>query len=158
MSNYGLGWRPVFFATELLRPSMIRQTALPRHSSVSRAVRLAVAAIILPGTAALAQEAPESTQELDEVIVTGSRIARSTDTQGAPLATISSEDFLLAGASNVEDLLNSMPQLVPGLTAASGSITEGDGTATADLRGLGAHRTLVLVNGRRWLFSDDLGV
>ena len=127
-------------------------TRISTHYPVSRAVRIALAALTLPA-AALAQDAAEPLDELEDIIITGSRIARSSDTQGAPLATLSSDDFLLAGTANVEDLLNSMPQLVPGLTAASGSITEGDGTATADLRGLGAQRTLVLVNGRRWLFS-----
>ena len=49
--------------------------------------------------------------------------------------------------TRVEDLLNELPQVF----AAQGSnISNGaDGTATVDLRGLGAKRTLVLVNGLR---------
>ncbi len=93
-------------------------------------------------------------QEVQEVIVTGSRIARSEGAQAAPLVALPSEEFVLSGTSNVESILNTLPQLVPGLTSASGSITEGNGTASADLRGLGGNRTLVLVNGRRWLFAD----
>lgn len=92
--------------------------------------------------------------EIQEVLVTGSRIARAEGTQASPLLAVDAEDIVLSGTSNVENLLNTLPQLVPGLTSASGSITEGNGTATADLRGLGANRTLVLVNGRRWLFAD----
>lgn len=95
----------------------------------------------------------QSTVTKDKIVVTASRI-RGDEAGAIPVTTINIEEFTFSGASTVENVLNTMPQLVPSLTAASGSITEGDGTTTADLRGFGAQRTLVLVNGRRWSFAD----
>jgi outer membrane receptor protein involved in Fe transport len=62
----------------------------------------------------------------------------------------------LAGTTNSEDLLNSLPQFVPATTSSSNSLASatGTGAATLDLRGLGASRNLVLVNGRRYVFFD----
>jgi len=93
---------------------------------------------------ALAQS-PQAT-ELDRITVTGSRIQTSqTVTASAPVAEISAEEFKFSGTTRVEDLLNQYPQMSPDQDAFSG-IT---GFPTADLRGLGADRTLVLVNGQR---------
>ena len=64
-----------------------------RHSSVSSAVRLAVLACGLPmlatGQLALAQ-AQNDEAELEEVVVTGSRIARDTFTTTAPVTVLES--------------------------------------------------------------------
>ncbi len=86
------------------------------------------------------------------IIVTGSRIQkRSTDT-AAPVAVVDAEEFQLTGTVNVENVLNALPQVVPGTTSFSNN--PGNGAATLNLRGLGSTRTLVLVNGRRWTFFD----
>jgi outer membrane receptor protein involved in Fe transport len=83
----------------------------------------------------------------DEIIVTGSRIRLEDFTATSPIATLSSEVIESTGRTNIEQLLNTLPQVVPGFSATSNN--PGDGTATVDLRGLGPTRTLVLVNGRR---------
>jgi outer membrane receptor protein involved in Fe transport len=83
----------------------------------------------------------------DEIIVTGSRIRLDDFTATSPIATLSSDVIESTGRTNIEQLLNTLPQVVPGFSATSNN--PGDGTATVDLRGLGATRTLVLVNGRR---------
>ena len=101
---------------------------------------------------ALAQdtEPEEGADESDFIVVTGSRIQkRSTDT-AAPVAVVEAEEFQLTGTVNVENVLNALPQVVPGTTAFSNN--PGNGAATLNLRGLGTTRTLVLVNGRRWSF------
>ncbi len=94
--------------------------------------------------------APEQTNA--PIIVTGSRIARRNVETAAPIAVIDDEEFQLSGTVNVENVINSLPQVVPGLSSASNN--PGNGTATANLRGLGNERTLVLVNGRRYMFFD----
>lgn len=48
---------------------------------------------------------------------------------------------------NVEQVINTLPQVLPGLTGFSNN--PGNGAVTLNLRGLGSTRTLVLVNGRR---------
>ena len=93
----------------------------------------------------------------DEIVVTGSRIQRSQDfVANSPVATIEDVQFERLGIVNTEQLLNVLPQTVPGFTRTSNN--PGDGTATVDLRGLGANRTLVLVNGRRAQPSRPDGV
>ena len=84
----------------------------------------------------------------DEIVVTGSRIQRTQDfIANSPVATVESVQFDRTGSINTEQLLNILPQTVPGLGRTSNN--PGNGTATVDLRGLGSNRTLVLVNGRR---------
>ena len=65
---------------------------------------------------------------------------------------VSGEEFRLQGTSNVEEVLNRLPQVNPseGEFVSAGAM----GIATVDLRGLGALRTLVLVNGRRLMPGD----
>lgn len=88
----------------------------------------------------------------DAIVVTGSRIARRNLESAAPVAVVSDEEFRLSGAVNVEQVINSLPQVIPGVNSFSNN--PGGGVATLNLRGLGDTRTLVLVNGRRWMFYD----
>ncbi len=109
------------------------------------------------GTGVTAQDADaELDMDLEEVTVTGSRIVRRDLTAPSPISTIGAEEFQLQGAQNVEQVLATLPQTIPGFGGSSNN--PGDGTATVDLRGLGAFRTLVLVNGRRYLQSRQDGV
>jgi iron complex outermembrane receptor protein len=87
-----------------------------------------------------------------EIVVTGSRIARRDLTSAAPLSVVSDEEFKLSGSINVEQVLNTLPQVIPGSTSFSNN--PGGGVATLNLRGLGTQRNLVLVNGRRYVFFD----
>lgn len=102
------------------------------------------------------QASPSATDEAvgeDEfIVVTGSRIPRRNIETAAPIAVVQDEEFELSGTVNVENVVNTLPQVIPGFT--SNSNNPGTGTATLNLRGLGAARTLVLVNGRRWMFYD----
>ena len=88
----------------------------------------------------------------DVVVVTGSRIQSANLVSTSPVTQVSSEELDLRGVVRVEDMLNTLPQAF----AAQGSaISNGaTGTATVNLRGLGAVRTLVLVNGRRLPFGS----
>ncbi len=88
----------------------------------------------------------------DTIVVTGSRIARRDLVSAAPITVVSDEEFKLSGAVNVENVINALPQVVPGTTAFSNN--PGGGVATLNLRNLGSQRTLVLVNGRRYMFYD----
>ena len=103
----------------------------------------ALASVMAVPTVAHAEEA----DTLEEVVVTGSRIAKRDFVSNAPVATVSQEQFQLTNTINTESLLNTLPQTVPGLDRTSNN--PGNGTATVDLRGLGSNRTLVLVDGTR---------
>jgi iron complex outermembrane recepter protein len=110
-------------------------------------------------TPAYAQEAEtvataaETTGEDNFIVVTGSRIQQRNVETAAPVAVVGAEEFKLSGTVNVENVINTLPQVIPGNTAFSNN--PGNGTATLDLRGLGTTRTLVLVNGRRWMSFDS---
>jgi outer membrane receptor protein involved in Fe transport len=94
----------------------------------------------------------EETTEATAIVVTGSRIQRTDLQSTSPVTVVSAEEFRLTGAINVEQVLNTLPQVLPGLTGFSNN--PGNGAVTLNLRNLGATRTLVLVNGRRWMFYD----
>ena len=99
-----------------------------------------------------ATEPAAADTQIAPIVVTGSRIARRNVETAAPVAVVQDEEFELSGTVNVENVINTLPQVVPGTTSFSNN--PGNGTATLNLRGLGAARTLVLVNGRRWLSYD----
>jgi len=99
---------------------------------------------------------PAFAQVDDEVIVTGSRIKKQDFTSNSPVATIEAVQFERSGVINTENLLNALPQTVPGLTRTSNN--PGNGTATVNLRNLGSNRTLVLINGRRAMVNGSAGV
>jgi iron complex outermembrane receptor protein len=107
-----------------------------------------VAALIALGVAApvFAQQAAP-TQQLERVVVTGSRIKSINVESVSPVQIVGAKDLKIDGVRNVESMLNSLPQVFSdqGSTVVNGST----GTAAVNLRGLGSDRTLVLVNGRR---------
>lgn len=87
-----------------------------------------------------------------EIVVTGSRIARRDLVSSSPLTVVQDEEFKLSGTVNVEQVINTLPQVIPGTTGFSNN--PGGGVSTLDLRGLGPVRNLILVNGRRFIFYD----
>tara|TARA_R110002072_G_scaffold9518_12_gene45963 strand:- start:3424 stop:6387 length:2964 start_codon:yes stop_codon:yes gene_type:complete len=103
-----------------------------------------------------APDNPETVGFSEPIIVTGSRIARRNVETAAPVAVVGDEEFQLSGTVNVENVINTLPQVIPGTTSFSNN--PGNGTATLNLRGLGTNRNLVLVNGRRWMFFDTTQV
>ncbi|MBL4836626.1 MAG: TonB-dependent receptor [Kordiimonadaceae bacterium] len=86
-------------------------------------------------------------EEIEEVIVTGSRIKRADIESVSPVSVVTSADINLYGNINIEATLNTLPALNPSLTSTTNN--GGDGSARLDLRELGTQRTLVLQNGRR---------
>src|SRR5882757_3469741 len=116
----------------------------------------AFAASTFQSPVAHAQAAPkaaaETSPELQEVVVTGSRIAAPNLQSISPVTAVTSEEIKTTGVVRIEDLLNSLPQVVA--DQGSGLSMGSNGTATLNLRGLGAQRTLVLVNGRRLQGGD----
>jgi len=117
----------------------------------------AVLGLALLSATAYAQDAPANDEDQDEaIIVTGSRIARPTLDSPIPVTTVSAQDLMRSGQTNVGDVLNDLPSLRS--TFSQSNSTQYIGTAGLnflDLRGLGEPRTLVLVNGRRHVTSSE---
>ena len=84
---------------------------------------------------------------LEEIVVTGSRIIKTNLVSASPVTQVDAEELSFQGTVRVEDMLSTLPQIwTKQNTAQSNGAT---GTATIDLRNLGAQRTLTLINGRR---------
>ena len=92
-------------------------------------------------------QAQDDTENVEEIMVTGSRIQRDDLIGSSPITQIQAEELQFQGATRVEDMLRSYPQVYANQSA--GQSNSSTGTATVDLRNLGTERTLVLVNGRR---------
>jgi len=124
------------------------------NSKTANAVRLALVAGIatasLSSTAAFANEA--EAKSVERIAVTGSRIKRADMENASPVTVIDASDIAATGATSIDAVLQSM-------TASGGAMTNpgvnngSGGNARVNLRGLGAERTLVLVNGRRMIAS-----
>ncbi|HET9863866.1 MAG TPA: TonB-dependent receptor plug domain-containing protein, partial [Steroidobacteraceae bacterium] len=119
--------------------------------------RIACIVSSLAGAQALAQSAPSTDPQdnpMDEVIVTGSRIASPNATSTSPVQVVTREDMQVSGKNDITDVIALLPQnftndLGQDLGNRTSGLTTAGGVATADLRGLGPNRTLVLVDGRR---------
>jgi len=108
---------------------------------------------------AIAQEEKKPVEEktMEEVIVTGSRIARPNLESTVPVTTVTAEELFQTGGTSLGDLLNDLPALRSTFSQSNSSRFLGTtGLNLLDLRGLGTQRTLVLVNGRRHVGSDIL--
>ncbi|MDB5689015.1 MAG: TonB-dependent receptor [Sphingomonas bacterium] len=92
------------------------------------------------------------------IVVTGSRIARSGFTAPTPLTTLGAGDLENRAATNIADVLTVLPSFASGTTPNSTNHTSiSSGANLVDLRGLGTTRTLVLVDGRRFIPSTIQG-
>jgi outer membrane receptor protein involved in Fe transport len=117
---------------------------------------LALAAVFLVPALASAQTqapAPADDQTVTEVVVTGSRLSARGFKAPTPVTVIGAEEIGLSGTQNVETLLNDTPQFLGSQNNGPTANTVPGGTATLNLRGFGAQRNLVLVNGRRFTIT-----
>jgi iron complex outermembrane recepter protein len=104
-----------------------------------------------------AEAEAEAEAEADSsIVVTGSRIIDPDRKANSPTSVVSGDVLQAQGAVNVEEALNQLPQVSPGLNANVNN--GGNGTVSVDVRGLGPARTLVLVNSRRLVPSNNTGI
>ena len=99
----------------------------------------------------------------NQIIVTGSRIARPDYTATSPIVTVDSDLFEESAAINLEANLNKLPQFSPALTQFDTAEIQTNanttiGIATVSLRQLGSNRNLVLIDGRRGTPVNGTGV
>lgn len=120
-------------------------------SSLSCAVRRA----LLTGAAVASTTVvpAHSAEEIAEVTVTGSRIPRANLTAPTAVTTIDEAVLEQSGLNNVADILRTVPSFGVSALSTNNSnfLTSGAGINTLELRNLEEDRTLVLVNGRRYV-------
>ncbi|MBS0377977.1 MAG: TonB-dependent receptor [Proteobacteria bacterium] len=115
----------------------------------------------IAGPAVAQQQSSTQSQQVEEVVVTGSRILQTAAQASQPVSTITSEQIEKTGLASVGDLLQ---QLTTGGSALNAKFNSsgnfgyppdgggiGAGSAQVDLRNLDSKRTLVLVDGLRWV-------
>lgn len=96
--------------------------------------------------------------ELEEVVVTGTRIAGAAPV-GVPVVTFDREDIERSGAGSTDQFFAQLPQNFANLGMSNWNNSSGEAKASlangVNLRGLGGGATLVLVNGRRLATADN---
>jgi iron complex outermembrane receptor protein len=125
----------------------------PQQAKTRTSARILLAQAV-PASARQGPGEPADSQPLQEIIVTGSRIAAPNEVSTSPIQIISAKSIQVSGKTDIADIISQLPQIfINDLGQDLGNGTSGlstaGGVATADLRGLGPGRTLVLIDGRR---------
>lgn len=114
------------------------------------AAPLVLSAVMISAPAHAQDAADEASA--DTIVVTGSRIARPDLSSSVPVSVVSQEQIQRTGAANIQDVLAELPSVGQNISRTSSNFsTTGNGIATVNLRNLDSARTLVLVNGRRFV-------
>ncbi|WP_394200213.1 TonB-dependent receptor domain-containing protein [Shewanella waksmanii] len=124
---------------------------------LSNAVKVAIYAAsstaMLAGTSVYAAEEEAAIERIE---VTGSKIKRIGELSPTPVTVITGADMMDMGITNVADILNKLPSSTVGISPETSNNTIfANGLNRTNLRGLGSDRTLVLVNGRRFVAGSN---
>jgi iron complex outermembrane receptor protein len=136
--------------------------------AVKSRLRTGVAAIALIAAGSYssvshAQAAPAANQaaaEIDEVVITGSRIVRDGYEAPTPVSVLGMEELNSMAVTNIADAVNRLPAFGAAVTNRNASTSVSSGTGGVNqlnLRGLGATRTLVLLDGKRMVGATLAG-
>ena len=121
-----------------------------KKTKISTGVLVALGGVLLVGAM------PAVAQTAERIEITGSRIKTIGATSSSPITSIGKVDIDTTQPVAVEELVKGLsaayPAIGPGINNGS------NGTASIDLRGLGSNRTLVLINGRRFVPATLGGV
>jgi iron complex outermembrane receptor protein len=123
------------------------------NRNVARAVRITLIAAGAVG-AGLYGVAGAAQEQLQEVIVTGSRIARPDLESASPITVISGAAIADAGITDIGDLVQKIPSM-SGSPIGTTTNNAGDGSVRVDLRGMGIDRTVTLIDGFRAVDAGD---
>jgi outer membrane receptor protein involved in Fe transport len=88
--------------------------------------------------------------ELEEITIVGTRIKRRDEYSTSPVQTLGEEDLRVSGSLSMGEVLQELPSVGSSLNS-NGSAGTSYGTSSLNLRSLGENRSLVMVNGHRWV-------
>src|SRR5512143_265601 len=106
-------------------------------------------AVVGEAPAAAAPAKKDAEERTEEIVVTGTRIKRKDLTTPAPVTVVNRDQLAASGKVSIGDFLQALPE--QGNAINTGVNNGGDGATRVNLRGIGVNRTLVLVNGRRYV-------
>lgn len=98
---------------------------------------------------------PGSAESGNDIVVTGTRIARPNNASAAPITTTTAAEIAQQGATTIEEVLNRLPQVQAN---AEQNYAESNGQQRIKLRSLGFERTLTLVDGLRLGIQNGMDV
>ncbi|GAP74759.1 MULTISPECIES: TonB-dependent receptor domain-containing protein [Pseudoalteromonas] len=126
---------------------------MKNYSKLSTGIKLALCAASLGAYSGLSYAAEEGVEEVERIQVTGSRIRSAEAMSASPIQVLDGASIDKSGTLNLQDLLMENPTFgTPAISRTNSNFsTSSGGVATVDLRNLGTARTLVLVNGRRYV-------
>lgn len=127
------------------------------HAQVRRGVRVAIRGLLLASacgvlaSAVMAAEPVKQEEELEQIVVTGSRIASTGFTAPTPVTVLGADEIEKMGVINIGAGANQLPAFRATTTpTTNGWGSFNVGAQVVNLRGLGVNRNLVLVDGRRF--------
>ncbi len=128
-----------------------------KRNTLRDAIKVALyvgAASIVSVGAAYAQDATpaatkDSAKNLDTITVTGSRVRRVDSETASPVLVLDRKTIEQSGKMTIGEIVNNLPNISGAPTTTQVNNGGGTGAATAELRGLGSVRTLVLIDGHR---------
>ncbi|WP_299794594.1 TonB-dependent siderophore receptor [uncultured Shewanella sp.] len=134
---------------------MIR-TSLQSRSKLASAIKFGLIASVSTTafTVSNSASAQDESADVERISVTGSRIQRQDMETASPVTVIDAGAIRAEGYTSVDEILQAQPAMA-GMAAGSTTNNGSDGVAQVDLRGMGASRTLVLLNGRRMVNSGS---
>src|ERR1700676_4258247 len=122
-------------------------------SAVLHVIATVFLACTAPAFAQQTSTGPDASAPIEEVIVTGSRIPQPNLTSTSPIEVVDDKEIKLPGTTDMISPLNRFPHPfmnnVSDFSGTSQVLSSPGGLSTADLRGLGPQRTLVLIDGKR---------
>lgn len=122
---------------------------MPTNTALRRAIHCALLAGAATAAVPEVTLAQQTNETIQEVVVTGSRIRRVDTETASPVFVIDTSAITSSGVQTLGDLIQRTPAIAGAATNPQVNNGGGTGESNVELRGLGAQRTLVLLNGRR---------
>jgi outer membrane receptor protein involved in Fe transport len=140
-----------------MRPAIRQPRAVVRRALLSSTVLCA--GLALAPAALAADAADDAGSQVTEVIVTGSRVVTDGTRAPTPVTVVSSDQLIKAAPRSLVDGMLQLPNFKgsPSVQSQGTGTTGSNGAAYLNLRGLGTQRTLVLVDGRRFVSASSAG-
>lgn len=135
----------------------VRIALLTTSSLIALATPVFAQSTIDPTASQQAAPVVDEASQVEEIVVTGSRVGRSGFTTPTPVTVLSNEQLEKSAPSTVAEALRSLPALSATTGPQRASGTQGGGQAFLNLRNLGGVRTLTLLDGRRFVAASQTG-
>jgi len=126
------------------------------RDAINIALTIGAASMVSMGTAYAQDATPAAgstdsskAKQLDTITVTGSRVRRVDTETASPVLVLNRKDIEKTGKMTIGEIVNELPSIAGAPVTAAVNNGGGTGAATADVRGLGSVRTLVLIDGHR---------